>query len=313
MAGQLSYMIRLSNFFPLPAKLNVSCVINHQDAKEVTRMSVETVLSIIESASGDGTAAELLSMSYAEWLAFARARGAQAFFSNLPRQTAAWMARIRYLRAMNYGEAYIEALGEGAIGAKDVAFHSAMGKMAAEEAYVAHTAAMAEATAAEGTLVAGAGTTVACIVLPVIAMAAVGVALGAPYYQAREEAKKRGYASGFSKGFVTGLLGWELRFTIDRFWDDALDQNGFDEALPKIRANAHNNGLLKGRVAGLAKATEERKSYLRALRKLGRTSSSGWLPRSDDWMERMRARNVQISYVIDMATAATGKGMIKEG
>jgi hypothetical protein len=30
-------------------------------------------------------------------------------------------------------------------------------------------------------------------------------------------------------------------------------------------------------------------------------------------MERMRARNVQISYVIDMATAATGKGMIKEG
>lgn len=274
-------------------------------------MAVETVLSIIETASGEGVASELLSMSYAEWLAYARARGAQAFFTNIPQQTTAWLARIRYLRMMGYGEAYITAIGEG-MGASNVAFHSAMGKMAAEEAYVAHTAAMAQATAAEGTLMAGAGTTVACIVLPVVALVAVGLALGAPYAQAREEAKKKGYESGFSKGFVTGLLEWELRITIERFWDNALDKNGFYDELPKIRANSHNNGLIKGRAAGLAKAGPEKKSYLKGLRKLGKTSSVGWLPRSDHWMEKARARNVQISYVIDMAGAATKYGLIKQ-
>jgi hypothetical protein len=39
-------------------------------------------------------------------------------------------------------------------------------------------------------------------------------------------------------------------------------------------------------------------------------SKAGWTPRSDDWMERMRARLVQISYVIDLAGAGRKHGMV---
>lgn len=271
---------------------------------------VETILSIVESASGDGLTSELLSMSYAEWLAWARARGAQRFFATIGEQTATWVSRIRYLRAAGYGEAYITAIGEG-IGSKFVGFHSAMGKLAAEEAYLTHSALMAEAAAAEGTLVVGTATVTVVAVMPIVALVAVGMALGAPYYQARKEAEKEGFMSGFSKGFITGLLEWELRFTIDRFWDNALSKNSFYEDLPKIRAASHNNGLIQGRVAGLAKTPSERKQYLKGLRWLTKTSTSGWLSRSDDWMEKARARNVQISYVIDLAGTAVKHRLLR--
>ena len=276
-------------------------------------MSVETVLSIVESGSGEGMFAEVFAKTWAEWAAIARANEAWFFFKGLPQQTAAWVARIQELRSMR-ALGYLAELAE--TNATNVAYQSAVARLAAQEAFVAHAAeiaaADAAATAAEGTLVAGAGTTAAAIVVPVIAMVAVGVALGAPYYQAREEAKKEGHASGFSKGFITGLLKWDLRFTIDRFWDNALNKNGFDEMLPTIRASAHNKGLLEGRIAGLAKTDPEKKTYLLGLHKLTRTSKAGWLPRSDEWMERMRARQVQITYEIDLAVAATKHGMIKQ-
>ena len=121
---------------------------------------------------------------------------------------------------------------------------------------------------------------------------------------------KEGYASGFSKGFITGLLQWELRFTIDRFWDNAVGKNGFDESLPAIRAASQNNGLIKGRLAGLAKDDGEKKRYLLGLHKLTTTSKAGWTSRNDDWMEKMRARQVQISYVIDLQAAALKSGLI---
>jgi hypothetical protein len=196
-------------------------------------------------------------------------------------------------------------------------YQAAVAKLAAEEALVSHAAriaaANAAANAAKGTLVAGAGTTVAAVVIPVVAMAAVGVALGAGYYEAREEAKKEGHQSGFAKGFITGLLQWELRFTIERFWDNAVGKNGFDESLPVIRAASHNNGLLKGRMAALAKTDPEKKECLLGLHKLTRTSKAGWSPRSDDWNERMRARQVQLSYVIALAAAAQTHGIIDVG
>jgi len=33
---------------------------------------------------------------------------------------------------------------------------------------------------------------------------------------------------------------------------------------------------------------------------------------SDDWQERMRARQVQLSYVIELATAAGRNGILKQ-
>ena len=257
-------------------------------------MSFETVVSIVEFAVGvgGGAAATTRAMTAAEHLAFM-----------MPR----WIERIRFLRA--YGEyEYIAGLLKWSRGAQAAVAH-----IAAQEAAVATAAANASAVAAEGTLIAGAGTTAAAVVVPVLALAAVGLALGAPYYQAREEARKEGYASGFSKGFICGLLKWPMRNTIDLFWDNAVQKNPFDEALPTIRASSHNTGLLKGRLGGLAMSDSQKKQYLRALRTLTVVSSAGWSARSDDWMEQMRARQVQLGYVIDLAAAAVRHGILKQG
>jgi hypothetical protein len=279
---------------------------------EDVNMSVETVVSIVESPGGG--AAQSNFMEAVEWLrwwnadpahqAFLKHEQAMRFFNGIRSRTSAWIQRIRYLR--EYAPDYLERLAQAE--GRSFAFEAATARMAAEEAAVTHAAriaaANAAAEAAEGTLVAGVGTTVVVVVVPVVAMIAVQMALGLPYYQAREQARKRGYAWGFAKGFLTGLLQWELRFTISRFWDDAVDKNPFDEELPKIRANAHNQALIHGRVAGLAKNDVEKKDYLFGLRKLAHPSAAGWSPRSDDWLERERARLVQVSYVIDLAGAA---------
>lgn len=75
------------------------------------------------------------------------------------------------------------------------------------------------------------------------AVVAVQVALGSGYYLARQQARKDEYASGFSKGLIMGLPQWELRFVIDRFWDNAVAKDAWDEEMPAIRANAHSTGL----------------------------------------------------------------------
>jgi hypothetical protein len=276
-------------------------------------MSAETVLSIVETPSGQSVVSRFLAMSSAEFYAYHMQRDARIFFEDVPRQIAAWIARIRQLQQSGSLD-YLRTLVES--GSTGFAFQSAMARLAAEEAFVSHAAriaaANAAASAAEGTLVAGAGTVAAAVVVPVVAMVAVAVALGAPYYQAREEAKKEEYASGFAKGFITGLLKWELRFTVERFWDKAVSKNGYDELMASIRSHAQNKGLLEGRLAGLAKDDREKKVYLLGLHKLTTTSKADWSSRSDDWAEHKRARQVQISYVIALATAARKYGMIKQ-
>ena len=57
----------------------------------------------------------------------------------------------------------------------------------------------------------------------------------------------------------------------------------------------------------------QKKEYLRALKKLTSVSSAGWSARSDDWMEQMRARQVQIGYVIDLAAAAVRNDILTQG
>jgi hypothetical protein len=259
--------------------------------KEAT-MSGDTVLSIVEAVTG-GVSVTSRSMTAAEYLAF-----------SLP----AWIARIRFLQS--YGMyAYIEELAASSITKSYV--QAALSEMAAQEAAVVTAAADAAAVAAEGTLVAGAGTTAAAIVIPIIALVAVGLALGAPYYQARVDARNEGNASGFSKGYVCGLLKWSVHNTVNLFWDRAVQVNPYDEVIPSIQAKAHNSGLLKGRFAGIAQSDSVKKTYLRALHRLTTTSSAGWSARSDDWQEVMRARQVQLSYVIDLASAARRYGVFK--
>jgi len=274
-------------------------------------MSFETVLSIAESGAEETTISHLIAAYPASGAAH---RAALEFFRSLPGATERWVARIGYLRSAGM-DGYIAELGSSTLAGQDVAFQSALGKIAANEATVSHAASIAEAnaaaSAAEGTLTAGAGTTTAAIVLPAISVIAVSMALGAPVYQAREEARKEGYITGFATGFVTGLLDWDLRFTISRFWDQAARHNPVDGQMPIIRAHSYNQGLIKGRIAGLAKAPNEKRAYLRGLRRLAHPSSAGWQPRSDNWMEKARARQVQISYVIDLMGAAVRSRLIR--
>lgn len=236
------------------------------------------------------------------------------FFKDHHKNVADWIARIRHVRLMFPNpEDYLKGLG--GLRGGGIAYESAMARIGAQEAYVARMAQVAAsnatASAAQGTLVAGAGTTVAAVVIPVVGMIAVQVALGAGLYQAREKAKEEGYARGFAKGFITGLLKWELRFLINRFWDNALNRNVVDEMISTLAARAHNEGLLEGRLAGLAIDDPVKKDYLHVLKLITNASQAGWTSRSDDWMEQMRARQVQISYVIDLSVAARKYGIIQ--
>src|SRR5262249_34027284 len=121
-----------------------------------------------------------------------------------------WIERLTQLKNQGRWD-YIEKLRSGALG-KNVATQVAEAERTMgmrQTAARALALAEAEAAAAEGTLVAGVGTTLAAVALPVVGMVAVQVALGAPYYEAREAAKTEQTEIGFGRGFVMGLLEWK--------------------------------------------------------------------------------------------------------
>jgi hypothetical protein len=142
--------------------------------------------------------------------------------------------------------------------------------------------------------VAGGGATaLAAGALPVLGMAGVFVALGSGYAQAREAVRNDYTASGFSQGFVMGLLGWEWRHAADRFGVRSVTPDPWDEALGYIRVNAYNRGLRAGYFAGAGLAADQKKAYLSAIRKFtGRRATTSW------------SREDQKSYVIELAAVA---------
>ena len=137
--------------------------------------------------------------------------------------------------------------------------------------------------------------------LPVVTMVGVYVALGAGYYQARELAREENNKSGFSQGFVMGLLGWEWHQATNRFgrWG-VLNINQFDEAINVIRVKAYNAGLKAGYLAAVALPPAAKKAYLSRIRKLAHGAQAG------NW-----TRNDQVSYVIELAAAGLVHGVIR--
>ncbi|MFO1058744.1 MAG: hypothetical protein U1E53_17465 [Dongiaceae bacterium] len=124
-------------------------------------------------------------------------------------------------------------------------------------------------------------------------MAGVFVALGAGYAEARAAVRNESTASGFSQGFVMGLLGWERHQAVDRFGVWSATPTPWDEALGTIKANAHNRGLKAGFEAGSRLPPDQKKAYLREIRRLaGPRDGTGW------------SRRDQIAYVIELAAAA---------
>lgn len=141
-------------------------------------------------------------------------------------------------------------------------------------------------------LAAGAGVIIG-VAAPVTAMVLVAKALGSGYGAAREAVKGENTMSGFYQGLVMGILDWEWRHVVNRFYrHNALRIHVTDEALNVIRVGAYNRGLFGGYAFGRAFPPDLKSSFLSKIRELTpRTQVGGWTQRE------------QISYVIELAAA----------
>ena len=165
--------------------------------------------------------------------------------------------------------------------------------------------------------VQGAGGLAMTMGIPLVAAAGVWVMLGSGYYAARKEVKRRGFMSGFSHGFTTGVLKWKWDHAVSVFAKPfVIRKNAFAPSLDREEALSYNEGLIKGWAAGEGvwesfydksqdKVIDKKQSYRIALRKLaGRRDSGSWSRDPD------RARLQQSSYVIELAGAGIKHGLI---
>lgn len=175
------------------------------------------------------------------------------------------------------------------------------------DAYYGNIIALYEAT--QGGLMYGgaaAGSFALTAGLPVVTAVGVWVALGSGYYQAREEAKKEEAMSGFSQGFVMAISGWSWNHVVPLFQRPLLRINKYDEAMDSIRVNSFHGGLKRGFLAGKVLPEDAKKEYRKKIRQAGNVHGPKEWSQDDD-----TKRNQQISYVIDMASAARRYGIIK--
>jgi hypothetical protein len=129
--------------------------------------------------------------------------------------------------------------------------------------------------------------------VPIAAWVGVFAALGAPYLEARTIVTHENFQSGFSQGFVCGILKWEWRHAVSRFGKFSAGQlNGFDESLSFLAANSYNDGLRAGFTHANLLEEDARKALLSRLKSLSPYSSPGNWDRRD-----------QVAYVVELAAA----------
>jgi hypothetical protein len=127
--------------------------------------------------------------------------------------------------------------------------------------------------------------------LPIVLWAYIVRKLVGNYEEARAIVSQEESASGFSQGFVTGLLGWQwdnVRSLLGRWGSLRIYQA--DEASNNIRVNAYNTGMKCGYVVGYLLPASVQKAFLSGLRTLAHHPSAG------HW-----TRNDQLSFVISLA------------
>ena len=130
--------------------------------------------------------------------------------------------------------------------------------------------------------------------LPIVLFTYIVRHLVGNYEEARQIVKEEESASGFSQGFVMGLLGWKwtnVRHLFGRWGSMRIYQ--MDEAMNNIRVNAYNTSLLSGYIFGILLPERIQKPYLAGLRRLAGHPSTG------QW-----SRNEQISFVISLGAVA---------
>jgi hypothetical protein len=147
---------------------------------------------------------------------------------------------------------------------------------------------------ATGAAVVGAGT-VAGVTLaaagPVLGMAGVFMALGSGYAEAREIIHNEAIASGFSQGFVCGLLSMSTGTTVRLFAQHGvIRRNPMDSEADVIEMKARNRGLVAGYVMASQASAEEKKAFLREIREYAGDVPAG------DWTDRDK-----LDYVITYA------------
>lgn len=185
---------------------------------------------------------------------------------------------------------------------------AALSKAGLLDAYYSGIIAAYEAQQAGALMYGGAATASFALTagVPVITAVGVWVALGSGYYQAREQAKNENTMSGFSQGFVMAILKWKWHHVASRFQRPYLRINKFDEEMDSIRVTYYHRGLKSGFLAGSVLSDEAKKEYVKKIRSAGNTHAP------KQWSENeYEARNQQISYVIDLATAALRLQVIK--
>lgn len=141
------------------------------------------------------------------------------------------------------------------------------------------------------TLATGAGLTFT-VAGPVLGLVGVFAALGAGYDEARTIIKNEATASGFSQGFVCGILNMSGGTVSSIFGKHGvIPTNTFDQEADVIATNAYNKGLVAGYTFANLATADEKKSFVLEIRRFtGNVSADPW---SDN--------NVKRDYVIEYA------------
>lgn len=142
-------------------------------------------------------------------------------------------------------------------------------------------------------LLMGAGGLAITLGVPLAVWIGVFAAMGAPYAEARTLVKNENFQSGFSQGFLMGLLKWEWQQVVSRFWKFGPGQlNPMDESLSYIAANARNEGLRSGFMHARILDDNTKKTILSHLRSQSPHTKAG------QW-----SRLEQVGYVVELAAA----------
>ena len=116
---------------------------------------------------------------------------------------------------------------------------------------------------------------------PVLGMAGVFMALGSGYAEARAMISNEATVSGFSQGFVAGLLNMSPGTVKSIFVQHGvIHRNPADPEADVIEMKARNRGVVAGYVMANQASADDKKAYLSEIRKFtGHVSAGNWTDR----------------------------------
>jgi hypothetical protein len=102
---------------------------------------------------------------------------------------------------------------------------------------------------------------------PLLGLAGTFMALGSGYEEAREEIRNEVTASGFSRGFVAGILNMSGSTTKSLFgMHGVVNRNVMDAESDGMKVTAYNRGLVAGYLLANTAAPEEKKAFVFEIR-----------------------------------------------